>query len=464
MFDRIALTLAVFFAVMLAGMPAFGAGMDCRRAASATETAICARADLKQRDSELGSLYDKLAAAQPQGRAALQQSQRQWLKARDACGARNDCIASSYDSRLTVLRTQLRDVLAYQPDATDRQALEDLHQAVEAARRADTEFPLEKVLDGLKIKSSATTFSNVNDRDATDSDAHFPTARPDGVSDDEWRALLASDVDTDGENGKASYSLEDIDGDGQRDLIIESYAGGTGLFSYVSTLRRDGSAFVRMQGKRPGGDDFGPYLYSLNGRGANQSADWIRLRGRVYVAYTVSYYGASNVYLLNPLAAVGAVPKLTVHYRYRLSIPKIQTNDEKGTVTTLDDTLHAALTKALGDADMEQVRDVGDQHKPLCPIPRDTTEDDRSLYYGYGPGHYSFEIVGDMAVHVGPRCYIGRLVDWFGSYSPRNGLIAQFWMRAPEEEGNNDQFAVQGKRSVISVGTSIADVEGDNGA
>jgi uncharacterized protein len=455
--------LSVFIAAAFAGVPAYGAGMDCLRAASATEKAICGNADLNRRDAELSALYGKVAAAQPPQRAALRDAQRQWLKTRDACGAGADCIGLAYDSRSAALQTQLHDALAYQPDATDKLALEDLRRAVETARQADAEFPLEKALAALATKSQSTTFSNVNDSKETDSEAHFPTVKPDGVSEDEWRALLVSHVESGGENGNASYGLEDIDGDGQRDLIIDSYSGGTGLFSYISTLRRDGARFVAAQGARSDGD-FGPYLYSLNGRGGNQSAYWIRLRGRVYAAYTVSYYGVSNVYLLNPLAVVGKAPKLMVRYRYRLSIPKIQRNDEKGTVTTLDGKLYAALTQALSQVNLEQAQDVGDQSKPLCPIPAGVNKDDSSLYYGYGPGHYTFEIVGDMAVHVGPSCYIGRVVDWFGGYSAKGGLDAQLWMRPPAEDGEEQQFTVHGKRAAIRVETSIADVEGDNGA
>ncbi|WP_321921261.1 hypothetical protein [Paraburkholderia guartelaensis] len=49
-------------------------------------------------------------------------------------------------------------------------------------------------------------------------------------------------------------------------------------------------------------------LYTLNGRGANQSGDWIRLRGRVYAAYRDSAYGVDDVYLIRPLTVVGEVP------------------------------------------------------------------------------------------------------------------------------------------------------------
>lgn len=64
-----------------------------------------------------------------------------------------------------------------------------------------------------------------------------------------------------------------------------------------------------------------------------------------------------------------------------------------------------------------------------------------------------------MAVIVGDRCHIGRLLDRFGSYSPENGLDAELWLRTPDGEGAIHQFHVDGKRTAISVGTSISQVE-----
>ncbi|PVF74660.1 hypothetical protein CSC18_0014 [Klebsiella aerogenes] len=46
-------------------------------------------------------------------------------------------------------------------------------------------------------------------------------------------------------NGKVSFTLIDLDGDGKRDLIIDSYVGGTGLFSYTGVLKRGDSALSR---------------------------------------------------------------------------------------------------------------------------------------------------------------------------------------------------------------------------
>ncbi|WP_175957777.1 hypothetical protein [Burkholderia sp. BCC0405] len=99
-------------------------------------------------------------------------------------------------------------------------------------------------------------------------------------------------------------------------------------------------------------------------------------------------------------------------------------------------------------------RDAGSD-APLCPIPPSVQGDDRSEYSSYGPGHYTYEIVGDMAVHVGDTCYIGRLIDWFGDYR-KDGLVAQLSMRLPRDESDREQtFSVNGIRTVTSVATSI---------
>lgn len=450
------LSALIPLALAIVALPAAAAGMNCAQARTPTELAICADPELHRQDAELSDVYRDLGAARPDEREALRQAQRDWLKARNACGGNADCIRLQYASRLNALQTQWRRATAYTPDDTDRQALEDLRQAVQAASADDAEFPLEKVLASLSVKTGVTTFANVRQHE-DDDDARFPSNRPDGVSQEEWTALVTAGVDAGGENGSASYTLMDLDGDGQRDLIIDSYTGGTGLFSDISAMRRDGLRFVAS----PTG------LYSLNGRGANQAGDWIRLRDRVYAAYRVSQYGVDRVYLLRPFYSVGDAPTLTVRYRYALSVPRQQKQEDKGAETTLDDGLHAALNRALDQIDPETARDpqaAGDPARPLCPIPADTQDDARGSYYSYGAGHYTIEVVGDMRVQLGPRCYIGRMIDWFGGYDAKQGLYALLLTRPPEGEGREAEYTVLGKRRAIKIDAGVGPVVGDNGA
>lgn len=442
-------------ALAIVAPPVAAAGMDCAQARTPTELAICADPGLHRQDAELADVYRDLGAARPDERDALRQAQRGWLKVRNACGGNADCIRLQYDSRLNALQAQARRVTAYLPDDTDRQALEDLRQAVQSASTGDAEFPLETVLAALSIKAGATTFANVRQHE-DDDEARFPSARPDGVSEDEWTALVASGVDAGGENGSASYTLMDLDGDGQRDLIIDSYTGGTGLFSDISAMRRDGARFTAS----PSG------LYSLNGRGANQAGDWIRLRGRVYAAYRVSQYGVDRLYLLRPFHGVGDAPTLTVRYRYELSVPKRQKKEDKGAERILDGALHASLNQALGQIDPETARAPqadGDPARPLCPVPAGTQPDERGNYYTFGAGHYTIEIVGDVGVRVGDRCLIGRVINWFGGYDAKQGLYALLLTRAPDGEGREDEYTVHGKRRAMKIETGVGPVVGDNG-
>ncbi|MBB1624369.1 lysozyme inhibitor LprI family protein [Achromobacter sp. UMC71] len=452
------LTAALPLAFAFPGAAA-AAGMDCGQARTPTEKTICADPGLYALDAELGTAYGKLRAAQPQQADALRQTQRGWLKQRDLCRADAACLRARYEARVGALQGQLARAQGYQPDETDRLALADLRQAVDAARPNDPAFALEKALETLSVKAGTTAFSNVRDKDSDDV-AHFPAARPDGVTDDEWRALLASGLEIEAEGGNVGYTLMDLDGDGRRDLVIDAYVGGTGLFSDVSAWRRDGARFVPSDVGDANGDA-GSSLYTINGRGANQEGTWIRLRDRVYVAYRVGAYGQDRVYLMRPLHRIGDVPTLTVRYRYGMSVPK-QQKHENGTTRTLDDTLHAALTRALTGIDTSQVREAYSGEEPLCPIPDGVSRDDRDSYYSFGAGHYSYEIVGDMAVYVGQRCYIGRVVDWFGSYG-KDGLAAQLWIRDPGPDGKEETFNLTGTRNVIKTDMSIGPVAGDNG-
>lgn len=444
--------------VLLAhAFPAFAAGLDCAQAGSPTEKAVCASNDLHLDDGRLSAFYRKLSVALPQDqRAALRAAQLGWLKTRDQCGADHGCIEQRYLARIGDLQSQLAVVLAYRPDAEDKAALDDLRTLVDQARRTDASSPVEPVIERLRIKTAVTRFSSASD---DGQGAAFPATRPDGVTADEWKALKASQVDGGDTGTSAFYTLIDLDGNGQRDLVIESAANGTGLWSSVDVLRRNGGKF-EVPGDSNGALDRN--LYTTNGRGANQAADWIRLRGRVYALYRDSHYGVDDFYLLRPFTVVDRVPILTVHYRYRLSVPIEQHRDGKAGSTMLDGPLHGALEQALHEVSDSQARDAG-AGKPLCPVPPSVQGDDRDAYSNYGPGHYSYEIVGDMPVHVGGTCYIGRLIDWFGLYG-KDGLMAQLSMRLPANDTDREQtFSVNGVRTVTSVAASIGKMTVNSG-
>jgi uncharacterized protein len=446
---------------LLSTQHALATGMDCTKAASAVEKTICASTALYALDTQMGGAYRALVNAIPQAQPELRTAQRTWLKTRDQCVDNQECLNQSYRERLQSLQKQLRAAIAYKPLEIDRLASEDLRQAIQAASNADAEFPLERTLESLAIKTGTAQFSDVTNGDNPDDESHFPKTIPPGVTQEEWKALSASKIEGASESGNSFYTLMDLDGDGRRDLIVEIYAGGTGLFSYVETYHRVGDIFVRRTAALDSESSSDSALLSLNDRGANQSVDWINIRGRVYAAYRNSYYGVDQLYLLNPLEVTGAVPTVTVHYRYQLSIPKIQKDEANGSSLTLDDALLESLTQSLGKVSKTKAKDVGEQKKPLCPIP--LTGEGDGAYYGYGPGHYSFEIVGDIPVVIGDQCYIGRMMDWFGGYSVKEGLSAQLVMRKPDMEETERSYQVDGRRRMTDVTSSIGKVEGDNG-
>ncbi|MGF6210148.1 lysozyme inhibitor LprI family protein [Pseudomonas frederiksbergensis] len=442
---------------LLATPHALATGMDCTKAASTVEKTICANPALYELDTQMGSVYRGVIDANPQVKSNLKTAQRLWLKTRDQCAENVDCLDQRYRERLQILLEQRNEAAANQPAGSVKLMLDDVRQAILTASKTDAEFPLERALHTLAIKTGTTSFSNEADNGNAFEEAHFPKKMPEGVTQDEWRALTTSKVAGAGENGNTSYMLIDLDGDGLRDLVVDTYAGGTGLFSFIETFRRTGDVFVR----RVSTGDAESSLFSLNDRGANQSVNWINIRGQVYAAYRNSYYGIDQVYFLDPFKVPGSVPIVAVNYRYQLWVPKIQKNEASGSSIRLDGALHKALTQALGKVSKIEAKDVGDQSSPLCPIP--STGEGDGAYYSYGTGHYTFEIVGDMSVVIGEQCYIGRLMDWFGGYSEKNGLYAELHLRKPDFEGDERSYQVNGRRRMTDVTTSVGQFEGDNG-
>ena len=439
---------------LLLTQQALATGMDCTKAASPAEKTLCANTDLYGLDTQMGSTYRELIDAIPQAQPELRKAQRIWLKNRDQCAENIECLDQSYRKRQQSLEAQRSVAVAY------KSVLEDLRQSIQAASHSDAEFPLEKVLDALAIKTGTSTFSDVADDDSSSDETHFPKTIPKGVTQDEWQALSASKIEAAGESGNCSYTLMDLDGDGLRDIVVDTYTGGTGLFSYVETYRRTGEIFVRRTAAFDPETSSGSVLFSINDRGANQSVSWIKVRGNVYAAYRNSYYGEDQLSLLNPLKLNDVVPTVIVNYRYQLSIPKTQKDEDSGATTTLSPALHKTLTQALSNVSKTEAKDIGDQRQPLCPIP--PSGGGEGAYYGFGPGHYTFEIVGDTGVVIGNECFIGRMIDWFGGYSAKHGLSAQLVLRKPDFEGVEHSYQVNGRRRMTEVSTSIGKVEGDN--
>lgn len=133
-----------------------------------------------------------------------------------------------------MLPTFVSQVRPKQQKDADNLALKALYNAVLKEQKSDPELALKKVAAQFPLTGHVTNFTLTYADDSLVS-TNKPAV---DISDDEWQAFLHSDISADSENGKVSFTLVDLDNDGKRDLIIDSYIGGTGLFSYTGVLRR----------------------------------------------------------------------------------------------------------------------------------------------------------------------------------------------------------------------------------
>lgn len=68
------------------------ASFDCAKAASPTEKTICASFDLASWDRSVSHAWRAALDRRPQKQAHLRKAQKEWLRARDACGNKAECI------------------------------------------------------------------------------------------------------------------------------------------------------------------------------------------------------------------------------------------------------------------------------------------------------------------------------------------------------------------------------------
>ena len=259
---------------------------------------------------EMSFLIKHGVVRHPGLRAALCQAQVVWRRERHQCAQDQDCMNKVDASALMQLRS-----LAGQPaDGVDRRAGQELRHAV--ARVRDPEWAVNEVLRRFRIGGPQVThFGNRHSEDGS----IFPTTRPKGVLRGEWLALRKSAYVPEGENGMGSYTLVDLDGDGHRDLIVNTYSGGTGLYNIISVHRWVNARFAGFGTANANGD--AEFLYTTNGRGANQRVEWVRLQGRVYATYVDGRYGTDSISLLRPFEMNDRVIGFSVNYHYRLQPP-----------------------------------------------------------------------------------------------------------------------------------------------
>jgi uncharacterized protein len=100
----------------LAQAPHSWGEINCSKAKTADEKAICGSTDLVQRDSRMSVEYGLLRGFLAMGgRGALMDEQKAWLSKRAVCKADKACLRKVYDERIIVLETGLDRVKTFGP-------------------------------------------------------------------------------------------------------------------------------------------------------------------------------------------------------------------------------------------------------------------------------------------------------------------------------------------------------------
>ena len=106
-------------AVLATSLPALAgdyAPLNCSKAHSPAETAICKSYALGQAEARMATLYGIATSLVAIGRRGdIQDQQRSWLKQRDACGDRVACLEEAYATRIDELNSVVADVASRGP-------------------------------------------------------------------------------------------------------------------------------------------------------------------------------------------------------------------------------------------------------------------------------------------------------------------------------------------------------------
>jgi uncharacterized protein len=75
--------------------------LECSKAVSPSELTICRTYSFGQAEAHMATLFGIVTSLVPMGqRADIEESQRQWLHTRDACGKDTVCLSKSYQYRI----------------------------------------------------------------------------------------------------------------------------------------------------------------------------------------------------------------------------------------------------------------------------------------------------------------------------------------------------------------------------
>ena len=92
------------FYIVASAAFAVAPSFDCAKASNPTEAAICSSDDLSMLDLNLANVYERaMADLSPANREILQQSQRDWINTRNACGGDASCLITAMAQRTEFL-------------------------------------------------------------------------------------------------------------------------------------------------------------------------------------------------------------------------------------------------------------------------------------------------------------------------------------------------------------------------
>jgi len=102
--------------VLLCATPAAAASFDCAKAKAPDEKAICANRALNDADVKMTTLYDVDGHLMAMGaRGDMQDSQRTWLRRRQACKSDTRCLTKAYKDRLADLQAAFDGIASRGP-------------------------------------------------------------------------------------------------------------------------------------------------------------------------------------------------------------------------------------------------------------------------------------------------------------------------------------------------------------
>lgn len=115
-FQVFALHAVLALAVFAAARPSLAMPIDCSKAATHNERTICADPFLLQTDARLDTLYEisqRFVAMSE--RSHLLDSQRAWVKEREACGTDKNCMHAAYARRASAFEAILQRAASHGP-------------------------------------------------------------------------------------------------------------------------------------------------------------------------------------------------------------------------------------------------------------------------------------------------------------------------------------------------------------